>query len=191
MGFPPKGAQNYPEDYSLKEEMLRIVIWQLFWEIWAKKKNFLRLNHRWYYERPCIYKHSHFISHKWKSLMAGMTWWWWSGKVQLFWECHDNLQNHPYSFDICLKVSLFRNVFWFQFKRMKKFDSTFMVPHGRINWPLVNVKTMRMIAQIFAAFSEKLNFQLENFQTLVFLFSQNWKLVATQFSAGQIHLETA
>ena len=50
---------------------------------------------------------------------------------------------------------------------------------------------MRMIAQIVAAFSEKLNFQLENFQTLVFLFSQNWKLVATQFSAGQIHLETA
>ena len=27
-----------------------------------------------------------------------------------------------------------------------------------INWPLVNVKTMRKIAQIFTAFSEKLNF---------------------------------
>ena len=63
--------------------------------------------------------------------------------------------------------------------------------HFEINWPLVNVQTMRMIAQIVAAFSEKLNFQLENFQTLVFLFSQNWKLVATQFSAGQIRLETA
>ena len=80
LDFPPKGAQNYPEDYPLKEEMLRIVIWQLFWEIWAKVKNFLRLNHLWYYERPCTYKNSHFISHKWKSLMTGMTWWWWSGK---------------------------------------------------------------------------------------------------------------
>ena len=41
LDFPQKGAQNYPEDYPPKEK-----IWQLFWEIWAKVKNFLRLSHQ-------------------------------------------------------------------------------------------------------------------------------------------------
>ena len=46
-------------------------------------------------------------------------------KVQLFWEGHKNVRNHPYGFEIYL----------------------------------VTVKTMMTIAQIFVAFSEKLNFK--------------------------------
>ena len=46
-------------------------------------------------------------------------------KVQLFWEGHKNVRNHPYGFEIYL----------------------------------VNVKTIGPIAQIFVAFSEKLNFK--------------------------------
>ena len=49
-----------------------------------------------------------------------------SVKVQLFWEGHKNVRNHPYGFEIYL----------------------------------VNVKTIRTIAQIFVAFSEKLNFNM-------------------------------
>ena len=47
-------------------------------------------------------------------------------KVQLFWEDHNNLCNHPYGFDIYL----------------------------------VNVRTIRTIAQLFVAFLEKLNFRI-------------------------------
>ena len=42
---PKKSAKKYPVHYSLKEKMLRIVIWHLFLEIWTKVKNFLRWSH--------------------------------------------------------------------------------------------------------------------------------------------------
>ena len=40
-----KVPNKYPEHYPLKEKMLRRVNWHLFWEIWAKVKNVLRLSH--------------------------------------------------------------------------------------------------------------------------------------------------
>jgi hypothetical protein len=41
---PKKGAKIYPEHYSPIEKMLKIVIWNLLGEIWAKVKNFLRIS---------------------------------------------------------------------------------------------------------------------------------------------------
>ena len=45
--FKRKVPNHSPELYSPKEKMLRIVIGHLFWEIWVKVKNFLRLSHLW------------------------------------------------------------------------------------------------------------------------------------------------
>ena len=61
-------------------------------------------------------------------------------KVQLFWEGHKNVRNHPYGFEIYL----------------------------------VNIKTIRTIAQIFVAFSEKLNFNTK--------YHLKWKFVAKTIS---------
>ena len=43
---PQKGAKNYREHYPPKDKILRIVIWHIFWKIWAKneKKKLSEIN---------------------------------------------------------------------------------------------------------------------------------------------------